>query len=381
MKYLKSLLLAALILAPMLDAQAQSQRSKTKAKTSKTVATKTSEDPSARLFRTMLPATAKVMFVDSMVVPKANFMQHIPLPPEAGSIFVKNDSKQATTMGQYENGFRDRKIFAVGDTLNSLLLNQTLLGNEWSDPLALGNISDRSYMLQNYPYLCSDGITLFFSATGPNSLGGRDIFMTAYDRDNTKWYEPQNYGMPFNSTANDYMMVIDDLDSLGWLVSDRFQKGDSVCIYTFVPTTPRQDFSGDDLDNKKLESLAKIDRIQDTWKFGDRAAAIRRERGLRNRKETENTNQGVLFIVNDDIVVSPEHLKTAEGRRLAQQWQELKTIIANTEATLDQKRDQYHQNRSAQLAKEILSLEKDYQQQRQDIYTIEKQIRRYELQQ
>ena len=124
MKYLKSLLLAALILAPMLDAQAQSQRSKTKAKTSKTVATKTSEDPSARLFRTMLPATAKVMFVDSMVVPKANFMQHIPLPPEAGSIFVKNDSKQATTMGQYENGFRDRKIFAVGDTLNSLLLNQ-----------------------------------------------------------------------------------------------------------------------------------------------------------------------------------------------------------------------------------------------------------------
>lgn len=48
--------------------------------------------------------------------------------------------------------------------------------------------------------------------------------------------------MPFNSTANEYLLAIDDYDTLGWLVTDRNQPADSVCIYTFEPTSIRKDF-------------------------------------------------------------------------------------------------------------------------------------------
>ena len=49
------------------------------------------------------------------------------------------------------------------------------------------------------------------------------------------FYIPDNYGLPYNSTANDYFLAIDERNNLGWLISDRYQPEDKVCIYIFVP--------------------------------------------------------------------------------------------------------------------------------------------------
>ena len=47
------------------------------------------------------------------------------------------------------------------------------------------------------------------------------------------FYIPDNYGLPYNSTANDYFLAIDERNNLGWLVSDRYQPEDKVCILYF----------------------------------------------------------------------------------------------------------------------------------------------------
>ena len=56
--------------------------------------------------------------------------------------------------------------------------------------------------------MLSDGLTLYFAAQGPESIGGYDIFMTTYDAAEGRFLKPENIGMPFNSTANDYAWLL-----------------------------------------------------------------------------------------------------------------------------------------------------------------------------
>ena len=66
-----------------------------------------------KLFKSMLPATAKVMFIDSVVVPKSDFLRHVPLSKESGVIRTSNTHADfSNQMGLYENELGLRRIFA-----------------------------------------------------------------------------------------------------------------------------------------------------------------------------------------------------------------------------------------------------------------------------
>jgi hypothetical protein len=374
MKYQRYLLMALMAMVAICAA-AQNKKAKTKA-----VAKATAETPAHKLFQAMLPATAKVMFIDSVVVAKNDFLSHFPLPEEAGKLSVK--SKGIPMLAQYENEFGDRRFFASGDTTATLLNTQSLLANEWGKPTVLSDISASDYPMQNFPFLASDGFTLYFSATGPNSLGGRDIFMTTFDSDKGAWYAPQNYGLPFNSAANDYLLAIDDVDTLGWLVSDRYQPADSVCIYTFVPTKSRLDYAEDNLSNAQLERMAKLVSIKDTWAFGNRKEALARRNATLTRKPSSAMEAtGILFVIDDQhVITSPSQFKTKEGRQLFAQLQELSQLTQHTETSLDNNRLLYQQRKDKTLAAKIIQQEKDLRQQQSDYRILEKRIRLAEKQ-
>ena len=175
------------------------------------------ETSGQKLFKSMLPSTAKVMFIDSVVVSKADFLSRVPLNKESGSLTARKGKvgHGGVLLTQYQNDFGDRRIYAEGDTTATHLLAQTLVGKQWSAPHPLAGLDGNEYPRACFPFLASDGVTLFFAAQGPHSMGGYDIFMTTYDNDEAQWYEPQNYGLPFNSTANEYLLAIDDYDTLG----------------------------------------------------------------------------------------------------------------------------------------------------------------------
>jgi len=83
------------------------------------------------IYESLLQSTAKVMFVDSIVVDKDNFLQFIPQPKEMGTISLSKDS---FGLVQYQNELGDRRFFAVGDTAASDLKIQTSLGSSWGEP-------------------------------------------------------------------------------------------------------------------------------------------------------------------------------------------------------------------------------------------------------
>lgn len=333
-------------------------------------------------FKTMLPATAKVMFIDSVVVSKNDFLRHIPLSKESGVIRTADvHADVPNQMGIYENELGMRRIYAKGDSAQSVLYTQTRLGDHWGAEAQITDFNSQLYQHQNDPFLASDGVTLYFSAEGSESLGGRDIFMSSFDSDKAAWYKPQNVGLPFNSTANDYLLAIDDLDSLGWLVTDRRQPKGKVCIYTFVPTETRQNFNSDNLSDKELMAYARLTSIKSTWHFGDREAAMRRLDELKRRNiAKENNGQMMAFVVNDNTVITaPSQFKSNRSRMLYKQLGTLRQQEASLQATLAAKRQAYHKGDKT-VANDILKAEKLLEQCQHDLSDTEKNIRLTELQ-
>lgn len=341
------------------------------------------ETEGQKLYKSMLQATAKVMFVDSMVVSKSQFLHYLPTNNEIGTISANTDGlgNGGTVLTQYENGFGDRRIFAAGDSTDTMLFTQTLLGKQWSQPQPLPGLDNKEFVNPCYPFLSNDGTTLFFAAKGINSIGGFDLFMTTYDNENSQWYAPQNYGLPFNSSANEYLLAFDDIDTLGWLVSDRYQAQDSVCIYVFVPTYPRKDFHEDNLNDSQLMNFANITSIRETWKFGDRKAALQRLAAIIARAKKTSTSESLHFVVNNQTIITDlNQFKNPENRNLYSQWQEISNLLKKTSEKLDAYRKLYAYSPSLRnnLRTEILKLEKEQQQQIQDIENIEKNIRNIE---
>lgn len=358
---------------------ASAQRNARVVKTKRTAAVQRQETNS-KLYQQMLPATAKVMFFDSVVVNKSDFLDYLPVSREIGTLTANAGADFANRMGSYQNEFGDRRIVAQGDSAASRLYTQTLVGDQWSRKSVIADFDPGSYSHQNYPFLASDGVTLYFSACGPESLGRRDIFMSGFDSDNAQWYKPQNCGLPFNSTANDYLLVIDDLDSLGWLVSDRYQPEGKVCIYSFAPTAARQSFDNDGLTDAQLRHYADLKSIRDTWKFGNRKKALASRDALLLRiKAKQQSAEGMAFVVDDNTVInSPSQFRNPQSRQLYRQAVELKAMIAKTLTDLDKARIAYH-NGNRGVADSILRMERLLPQQQADLHTVEQKIRQLEL--
>ena len=71
------------------------------------------------------------------------------------------------------------------------------------------------------PFFHEASSTLYFSSNGHNSIGGLDIFKSAYSRDNKSYQTAENMGMPINSSMDDSYMIWDVLQNKGYFASDR----------------------------------------------------------------------------------------------------------------------------------------------------------------
>ena len=345
--------------------QAQKKKVVKKKETkAKVVATDKKVDNS--LFTTMLPNTDKLLVVDSMVVDKESFLKHLDLQNENGYVGIENDN------AWFINALKNKKIYASGDSLSGRkLILAYYVNSKWEDRRPISELNT-IFSDINFPFLMPDATTLFFSAKGHNSIGGFDIYTTRLDVDNGGFYIPDNYGLPYNSTANDYFLAIDERNNLGWLVSDRYQPEDKVCIYIFVPNKNRVKLAQEGFDNNTIKKLAQLNSIQDTWNFGDKQEAMRNLERLRIQRNVENKGrESVLFIVNDKIkYTSLSQFKSNKSKQLFAKLEDNKQLVAKQKTELENLRIQYKQANKAKQS----SL-------KQDILFIEKQLMKYQLEQ
>ena len=198
---------------------------------------------------------------------KDDFLKQIIIDSEAGQL---TESKGLIS---YTNEFGTQQYQTVGNELKGIeIIARQNINGTWSDEKSLFK-GEAGIVNPCNPFMLADGTTLFFAAQGEKSIGGYDIFMTTYSAESARFYEPNNYGLPFNSKYNEYLLAIDEFNNLGWLVSDRYLNEDSVCIYIFEPTAARMSYESDNIADEELKSRADIRQISDTWTVGNHRAA------------------------------------------------------------------------------------------------------------
>lgn len=339
----------------------------------------------------MLMSTEKVVFIDSIVVNKDDFLEVYKMSDESGKIdLFKNVFKTVNTTSSVENSYtympqlRDKVYFSNVANNALYLFTCDRLDDIWSAPTQVKGLEGFGYD-QISPFILNDGTTMYFAAKGEQSLGGYDIYLTRYNADNGSFLRPENIGMPFNSTANDYMYAVDEVNNIGWFVSDRRQPEGKVCVYVFLPNATRENYTVETGDT--LRNLAKINAIRDTWKGNTQRvteALTRLKSLLTDTKETTKKHD-FIFVVNDSrTYTSLDEFRNADAKKYAAQWLEAKKMLAKQIAQLNADRDIYaatEGTKKRELAPAILDEEKQTSELKASIKKLEKLIRRSELSQ
>ena len=343
---------------------------------------------SARKSKLKLHATEQVTFIDSIVVPKKNVLQQIKMSEECGTIMSYDDffktNKGASCM-LFCNELGNRVVYSeAGERGHLRLKEKSYIGGEWSMEKQLKGLGEEEGDSFNFPFMLTDGITLYYAAVCEESIGGYDIFMTRYDTDDGQFLAPENIGMPFNSPANDYLLVIDEFQQLGWFVTDRNQPADTVCIYTFIPTETRRIYDEAQIGKAKLAEMARIASIKDTWKDMNAVnAAKKRLADARKGAKDETKNRDFTFVVNDrKTYYALSDFKDPLAQQKAKLWIETKADYEAKKAELKIYRDKYaamSEGQRSQAKSQILLLESTVERLAADMLDLEKEIRRNEL--
>ena len=353
-----------------------------------------------------LHATERIVVIDSIVCSKAAVLKAIHISHESGRLdtyaSTYHTGRQAPYSALleptlYENEFGNKRYLSL--PASHQLAVSDKIGDRWSEPTPLtGLIDDNEHedsdtaTAQNFPFLLSDGITLYYAATGPESLGGLDIFVTRSDGEDGSFLKPENVGFPYNSPANDYLLAIDEFKQLGYFVSDRHQPADSACIYVFIPNETRQLY-GDDISERELRDRARLTAIRDTWDFAATEegtpqqivkAARQRLTDLRNGTAAGTTSTADFVFPIDDTRTYTRlaDFRSPVAREKMKQWVHLNKDITTDATMLERLRDNYATAKPVerkQLSTTILQLEATYYPQLEQLSQLAKEIRNEEI--
>lgn len=327
----------------------------------------------------MIRGVEKVAVIDSFVVDKQDFLKAYKLSADAGDIQITENGVQFT------NEMGDKQLQSVRNAEGQASLYSSMkMIDQWSKPEAVTSINELGNA--DYPFVAGDGITMYYASDNEESMGGYDIFVTRYDSDDNSYLRPDNLGMPFNSPANDYMYVIDDLNNLGWFVSDRRQPEGKVCVYVFVPNASKQVYDYENGDPDQIAALARLDRISDTCTDEDKVRTARQQLAALVYSKDENTRKAdFTFIVDDSATYhSLRDFRSAEARKQFQMLQQKEKDLESLIGQLDKKREAYAQaaeSNRTNMAPGMLDMEKRVEQLRQDIEELTNTVRNTEIRQ
>ncbi len=325
----------------------------------------------------MFKSVEKVTVIDSFVVNKQQFLEAYQLGKDAGQLI------QSAGGTIYENEFGNKRIGSeLKDSLMQLYTQVKLLDG-WDKKMPIESLNDSCNM--NYPFMMGDGITLYFASDGEGTLGGYDIFVTRYDSEDNSYLRPDNIGMPFNSTANDYLYAIDEFNQLGWFVSDRYQPQDTVCVYVFIPNESKQTYNYEATDPQVIKDAATLQSIRTTWTDEAQVQAARQRLANIRSAETDEQQKGdFTFILNDRITYHTlKDFRSAEAQKNYRQLLQKQKDWEQLTQSLKQKREQYASENGLgkkKLEPSILDLEKRIPQLQEEIEKLAIETRRLEFQ-
>ncbi len=318
----------------------------------------------------MIQRVQDIAIIDSINVGRKEFFRNYQLSAGAGRLLSPDELPEGmahaaeTVVYTPEEG-----SLMMWGTDSGLVESRRMTDGTWDAPESLGdNINAGG--TANYPFLLSDGCTLYFATDGEDSLGGLDLYITRRSRDG--FALPQNMGMPYNSPYDDYMLAIDEETGAGWFATDRNQLADSVTIYVFIPAETRVNIN---INDPELRAKAKIAALTSPL-TAEQAATLKRISRIDNGNDfgdADNTPDFEFALPDGRILTRWEQFRSPNARRLMENYVD---ALAETEAdnlALDKLRRRYKPGDKS-LNSQILSLEKKVAAARQSLKKLANQV-------
>lgn len=334
------------------------------------------------LFR-MIRNTNKVCVIDSFIVSKEELFNSYITDASTGSFssyseFFNQEIQGDVFLPEMENSV----VFSRQENGKFKLYQSFRSFDSWVDESAINGLESDGDL--RYPFIQNDGITIYYADNGSNSIGGYDIFVSRYNSSTDRYLVPENIGMPFNSPANDYLYVIDEVNNLGWFATDRRQPEDTVCIYVFIPDERRSKYNYEGGDTAAIHNAARLMSIKETQTDLEEVRAARQRLTLLaydirdKEKQIEN-----LFVIDDLTDYRSENdFQSPEARTLYLRWLELKQTYSDNAKKLDNMRTKYYQSSKQDkdnMKQQLLELENSVLAVEESIIKMEIEIRNTEI--
>lgn len=316
----------------------------------------------------------RVTIVDSIVVDKKDFLKAYPLSSDLGTLTLSDKGD----IVQYQTQLNGMVLRPEGtDSTNLQLIRYYIENDKFTESESIEGLGIEGDI--NYPFLMPDGQTFYFAARTEDGYGNYDLYATRYDSDSKRFYQAENMGFPYNSYANDYMLVIDEATHLGWFASDRYQPHGKVCIYTFIPNESRQTIDYESTDLDQLRAAASLQSIA-TLPMTDEQKQAQTE-ALQRVKQLSSTTAATRhkdfeFVLNDTkTCYTLDDFQKSEARQLCSEWvQKSKNLTA-----LREQLQQLYEMASPNNRETTLNLEARIMELQAEVHRLEKQIRNVEL--
>ena len=175
---------------------------------------------------------------------------------EQSVIYLPDDAKEVYYSSYGKKGENGRDIY-----------KSIRLGNgKWSEGVPLGPSINTPYD-ENYAFIHPDGVSLYFSSNGHNSMGGYDIFKSVFDANTNQWGTPENLDFAFNSTGDDILFITDKSQEVAHFASDRNSPAGQLNVYkVLVERAPAElsaiegKFIAEDFPDLKSAKVSVIDQ-------------------------------------------------------------------------------------------------------------------------
>lgn len=211
-----------------------------------------------------------------------------------------------------------------------------------------------------YPYLLADGETISFAYSGPESLGGYDLFISRYDREGGRLLVPQQLPAPYNTLAGDYLLLRDEERGVDWLLTDRGTSAPEVlALYALSHRTERQDVVTKEL----------------AWMMGDSImqSGIALPPPIRGAEvKGAQAAREPLFWLGETPIYDRSSLAGGESRHFLEQYTERANRLSTLRTKLESLRKRFETDRSAKG--EILELERQEQALGRELFDLRNKV-------
>ncbi len=127
--------------------------------------------------------------------PPVHMNKNINTKYHESSVSLTFDGKRMYFVSDKDGGYGDRDIYYSEIDVNG----------DWGPSKNIGAEINTKYP-EEAVFVHPDGVTMYFSSKGHNSMGGYDIFRTKLV--NGQWQKPENLGYPINGPDDDVFFVV-----------------------------------------------------------------------------------------------------------------------------------------------------------------------------